>query len=255
LKIPKALKRIARPIRKELATMAAIQELRSHGIDITKLAANAERMAGKFSKLCPICGYKGPFRAFGYPPRWDAECPQCLSLERHRHLALLLNEGIIGKNQDILHFAAEEHLATLLRSYAKQYVSADLRECADLKLNLEAIDLPDESFDVIVCSHVLHYVNDRKALPELRRILRKRGQMILLVPIIEGIPTYEDDTLTSAEDRDNHFGHWDHVRIYGSDFRDRLRDAGLFFTEYVAAGRNAVDYALHMGDRIFVCQR
>jgi hypothetical protein len=79
--------------------------------------------------------------------------------------------------------------------------------------------------------------------------------MILLVPIIEGVPTYEDDTPTSPEDRDNHSGHRDHLRIYGSDFRDRLRDAGLFFTEYVAEGRNAIDYALQMGDKIFVCRR
>ena len=74
-------------------------------------------------------------------------------------------------------------MATLLRGYAKQYVTADLYERVDQKLNIEVIDLPDEPFDVIVCSHVLHYVNDRKALPELKRILRNRGQMILWCPL------------------------------------------------------------------------
>jgi ubiquinone/menaquinone biosynthesis C-methylase UbiE len=127
-------------------------------------------------------------------------------------------------------------MATLLRGYAKQYVTADLYERVDQKLNIEVIDLPDEPFDVIVCSHVLHYVNDRKALPELKRILRNRGQMILWCPLskafqrtrttssqVPRIETTTSDTGTTSA-------------FYCSDFRDRLRDAGLFFTEYVAAG-------------------
>jgi SAM-dependent methyltransferase len=259
MKLTAALKRlvrpVVRPIRNEIAVIGALAKLHRYGSDIRGLAAHADRMAGKFPKTCPICQYYGPFGWFGNPPRWDARCPQCGSLERHRHLALLLCDGLISRDVDILHFAPEPFVTPLLRPLAKRYVTADLFESnVDLRLNIEEIDLPDACFDVIVCSHVLQYTDDKKALPELKRILRPSGKLLIVVPLIENAPTYEDPTIRTQADRENHFGIHDcPVRIYGSDFRQRLHEAGFSFTQQVAHGQRAVDFGLSMGGSIFVC--
>lgn len=253
MRIPEGVKRIARPIRRELKAFAAIRKLRAHGIDIAQLAANAER---RQPKSCPVCGHRGRFKAFGNPPRWDAQCPECDSLERHRLLALLLRQGILSKEQKILHFAPEPCVGKLLRPFARHYVTADICDPdADLKIDIEAINLPDQSFDVIACSHVLEHVDDEKALRELRRILKPGGTMLLAVPLVEAIPIYEDATITNPLDREIHFGQHDHVRVYGSDFRDRLKSAGLTFYEYSASGKDAIENGLIMGDRIFICRQ
>lgn len=39
--------------------------------------------------------------------------------------------------------------------------------------------------------------------------------------------TYEDDTITDPEQRTRIFGQYDHRRIYGTDYADRLREAGF----------------------------
>ncbi len=170
---------------------------------------------------------------------------------------MLKQHSAIKTGSDILHFAPEPCVGNLLRPFAKRYVTADLYESdVDIVLNIEQIDLEDDCFDVIVCSHILEHVDDKKALVELRRILRPDGILIALVPIIEGCDrTYEDRTIIDPAERDLHFGQHDHVRVYGADFRDRITAAGLSYDEHTAFGREAVDYGLLMGDKIFVCAK
>jgi SAM-dependent methyltransferase len=88
----------------------------------------------------------------------------------------------------VIHFAPERNVADLIRPLADQYQSADLfmRGC-DLVLNLEHMELPDESVDVFIASHVLEHVDDRKALAELFRCLRPGGLAVIMVPIVESI--------------------------------------------------------------------
>ena len=260
------LKRAARRVRRELSTISAARSLNRHGIDIIGLAMHADLRAANSCKQCPVCGFEGPFKPFGNPPRWDALCPGCGCLERHRFLSILLNQGLLTEGREILHFAPEKHVGRLLRNYAKRYVTADLYQPqVDMKLNIEETGLPDGSFDVIVCSHVLQYVDDKKALLELRRILRPDGLLILMVPVVDGISTYEDLPL-NPDERESSF--WDRdwrrrphdpgawlrgLRVYGSDFRDLLRSSGFEFKEHIAEGRTAINCALQMGDKIFVC--
>jgi SAM-dependent methyltransferase len=137
-----------------------------------------------------------------------------------------------------------------------RYVTADLRDGLDLKLDIEDIDLPDESFDIVVCSHVLEHVNDRAALSELHRILRPSGRLILMVPIIEGSDTtYENPAITSWRDRKLHFGGGTHVRHYGRDFRDRVRAAGFQLHEYCADDYEPIRFGLVRGERVFVATK
>jgi SAM-dependent methyltransferase len=232
--------------------ISAARSLNRHGIDVIGLAMHADLRAANSRKQCPACGFEGPFKPFGNPPRWDALCPGCGCLERHRFLSILLNQGLLTEGREILHFAPEKHVGRLLRNYASRYVTADLyMPEVDMKLNIEEIGLPDGSFDVIVCSHVLQYVDDKKALLELRRILRPEGLLILMVPIVDDVSTYEDLTF-NPDKRESSF--WDRgFRVYGSDFRDLLRSSGFEFNEHIAEGRTAINCALQVGDKIFVC--
>jgi SAM-dependent methyltransferase len=206
---------------------------------------------------CPCCGYHGRFDTFGIPPRYGALCPQCQSLERHRLIALTSRTRNFFIDKDVLHFAPETVLSRIIYSQAKQYTTADLIPGrADIVLNCEKIDQPDESWDVIACFHVLEHVNDHLALQEFYRILRKRGELLVMAPVIEGWDTtYENPNIVTKKDRELHFGQHDHVRIYGRDIRNRLENAGFEFKEYTAYGDDCVKYGLIRGDKIFVCMK
>jgi predicted SAM-dependent methyltransferase len=111
------------------------------------------------------------------------------------------------------------------------YVTGDLYSGdADVRLDVTAIDFPDESFDVILCSHVLEHVgDDRLAMTELGRVLKLDGWALINVPIDPGrVDIYEDDTIVDPKGRLEHFGQEDHVRVYSAaGFLQRLRDAGF----------------------------
>jgi SAM-dependent methyltransferase len=159
------------------------------------------------------------------------------------------------EGRDVLHFAAESAVGGLVRAAGpKSYTTSSYPHAsADLCLNIEAIDLPDESYDVVIASHVLEHVDDGRALREIARILRPGGQLIAMVPIVEGwSQSYEDRSILSDADRDLHFGQYDHVRYYGSDFRDRLRQAGFALTEFTAEPKDSVEYRLLRGEKIFL---
>jgi hypothetical protein len=203
---------------------------------------------------CNVCGYEGRFRAFGHPPRYGAQCPRCLSLERHRLLKLWTDshsEALKGKT--ILHFAPEPSVSRFLKELAGEYLSADLdSNYADVVVNIEDMALPDAFADVVVASHVLEHVDDGKALKELCRVLKPGGLAVIMIPIVEGWDeTYEDSTIVGAEDRAVHFGQWDHVRFYGRDIRERICAAGFRLAEFAAVEPNIQVFGLSRGERIF----
>ncbi|HMF52543.1 MAG TPA: methyltransferase domain-containing protein [Candidatus Saccharimonadales bacterium] len=206
---------------------------------------------------CNICGQNDLFRPIGWPLRPEAMCPHCGSLERHRLFKLWLDENrerIAGKR--ILHFAPEAAISNLVRPLAKAYVTADIAPGRDLQLNIEKIELPDESYDLILCSHVLEHVDDRAAVAELHRILVIGGIALLMIPIIEGwATTYQNRTITEPSDREIHFGQEDHVRYFGSDFRDRIRHAGFSLDEFTAEGAIVVKHGLFRGEKLFIAVR
>jgi ubiquinone/menaquinone biosynthesis C-methylase UbiE len=98
-----------------------------------------------------------------------------------------------------------------------------------IKLDITNIQFPDNSFDFLLCVHVLEHIeDDAKAMSEVYRVLKKGGQAVLQVPIdANRETTYEDASITSPQDRIKHFGQFDHVRQYGLDYKDRLQNAGF----------------------------
>lgn len=210
-----------------------------------------------FQRTCPMCGFEGNFRHHGKPPRVDALCPRCESLERHRLLWSWLQVNSSSLHEPILHFAAEPILEKQLRKIYQDYRTADLFRPADIKLNIEDINLEDRSVSTIICNHVLEHVNDHKALSELCRILNDDGTLVASVPIVEGWEhTYEKPEIEDPLLREVHFGQHDHIRYYGRDFRQRLRAAGFHQIEEVTAeGEIVIKYELIRGEKIFICRK
>ncbi|MBC8196780.1 MAG: class I SAM-dependent methyltransferase [Candidatus Marinimicrobia bacterium] len=110
-------------------------------------------------------------------------CPSCSSRKRHRGLFELYKD-ILSKldTPKILHFAPEPVFYGLFNPY--QYYTADLELTdVDIQLDIENINYSSESFDLILCNHVLEHVsNDNMALCELQRILKPSGIAIITVP-------------------------------------------------------------------------
>ncbi|WP_287325784.1 class I SAM-dependent methyltransferase [Mesorhizobium sp.] len=160
-------------------------------------------------------------------------------------------------SKSALHFAPETAVTSFVKPLVSKYVTADLyASLAEIVLNIEAIDLPDNSFDMVICSHVLEHVDDRKALHEMHRILTPGGIALLMTPVIEGwSETYESSDITSPQDRELHYGQFDHVRYFGSDIRARVKAAGFALSEYTAVEPHVHKHALTRGEKIFVASK
>jgi SAM-dependent methyltransferase len=194
----------------------------------------------------------------GMAPRLDALCPSCECLDRHRLLVLADQEHHFVAGKKVLHFAPEYVLRQYIHSCrASSYVTADLYgKNVDVTQNIENMTLEDNTYDVVIACHVLEHVNDQKALKELYRVLKPGGKALLMVPIIEGWDnTYEDSRIVTPEEREEHFGQWDHIRFYGRDFRTRITNSGFSLQEYTAVEPMVSRYALVRGEKLFIATK
>lgn len=179
---------------------------------------------------CPVCGVKRRrFLPYGYvTSREDALCPRCLSLERHRLLWLWLTRetDFADKRPRLLHIAPE---VSLMRRFKRLYKGTDRYLTADMHFDVQHIPLADESVDAVICNHLLEHVDDdRLAMRELHRIMRRGGWGVVLSPVeLTRATTFEDPSVTDPVARTRLFGQYDHRRVYGRDYADRLREAGF----------------------------
>ena len=174
------------------------------------------------------------FLPYGYgKQRPNALSPGTLSLERHRQMWLYLqNEtNFFTHKLKVLHIAPEQEFVRKFKKMKNlDYTSADLfSPIVDVKADIVDLPFEDNSFDVIICNHVLeHIVDDRKAMSELYRVMKSGGWGIVQVPMKNSLEkTYEDFTITDPKERQKHFGQYDHVRWYGMDYFDRLKSVGF----------------------------
>ena len=181
---------------------------------------------------CPCCG--GRFREFAARgARPAAACPRCGALERHRVLWLWLRErgGLGDVARDVLHLAPEPGLRRALRAVdGVRWVGGDLHpdDPGVQGMDLTALPFGDASFDLVICSHVLeHVADDRAAMGEMRRVLRRGGMAVLQQPVDRDAASTREDPAAPPAERRRAFGQEDHVRVYGRDLGDRLRAAGF----------------------------
>ncbi len=128
-----------------------------------------------------------------------------------------------------------------------------------VRMDITDIQFPENSFDAIICNHVLeHVIDDYKAMTELHRVLKPGGWAILQVPISLSLDkTYEDFSITTARGREEAFGQDDHVRIYAKDYASRLEQAGfkvnVFNWDAVAGsfGGSSNKYGLNEDEQIY----
>lgn len=185
-------------------------------------------------RYCPVCSRSSSrFESFGIVPREDARCPYCGALERHRFVWLFFQNNtdlFDGKIKKMLHVAPEPCFESIFKDrLGGNYLTADLfNPRAMVKMDICDIKYPDGSFDVIYCSHVLEHVfDDKQAMSEFFRVLNQNGWAILNVPVGREATTFEDPAIVDPKERLKAFGQADHVRRYGQDYVERLRDSGF----------------------------
>jgi len=187
------------------------------------------------------------FLPYGYVNlRENVLSPGTLSLERHRLMWLYLQRqtDFFTKPAKVLHIAPEQAFYKRLKKLKNiDYITADLYSpLADVKADITALPFDDNEFDVIFCNHVLEHIpDDTKAMQELYRVMKPGGFGIFQVPLDESRKeTFQDDSITDPDERTRIFGQYDHVRVYGLDFFDKLRSIGFSV--------KPVDFTKHLTD-------
>ncbi|MDM1400019.1 class I SAM-dependent methyltransferase [Myroides odoratimimus] len=204
------------------------------------------------------------FLPYGYAKqRNNVLSPSTLSLERHRLLWLYLQRetDFFSTPKKVLHFAPEQ---AFYKRFKKQpnldYTTTDLESpLADVKADICNLPFEDNSFDMILCNHVLEHIpDDTKAMQELYRILKPGGMGIFQIPQdMSRETTFQDDTITDPKERTLIFGQYDHVRVYGRDYFDKLRAIGFTVVEedfiHKLTSEEVTKYCLAEGEIIPVC--
>ncbi len=206
------------------------------------------------------------FLPYGYERvRENVLAPGTLSLERHRLCWLYLkNEtDFFTASLKVLHFAPEQAFLKRFQQLKNlDYTTTDLNSpIADVKADICNLPFKENSYDFIICNHVLEHIpDDRQAMRELYRILKPGGTAILQVPLEnDREKTFEDPTITDPKERAKIFGQYDHVRVYGKDYFDILGTVGftanaIDYTSQFSKGE--IDrYRLAKGELLPVCKK
>lgn len=206
------------------------------------------------------------FLPYGYEQqRPNVLAPSTLSLERHRLLWLYLkNEtDFFTAPKKVLHMAPEQCFLKLFKAQKNlDYITADLYSpIADVKADICNLPFENNSFDIVFCNHVLEHIeDDKKAMSELFRVLKPGGMGIFQIPQdLNRNNTYEDFSITKPEDRKKHFGQYDHVRVYGKDYFNKLRSVGFIVNEVdyskTLSKKLITKYCLTKGEILPVCTK
>jgi len=162
-------------------------------------------------------------------------CPYCHCFDRERHLSMYFDKLDLWSRMtgsSVIHFAPEESLVKRVTSQNPgRYVKADLvpRSSDIERIDITAIPYPSDSFDFLICNHVLEHVrDDRLALSEIFRILKPGGYAILQTPYSFFLSrSFCDSSINTDALRLRYYGQEDHARIYGRDLFARIEESGL----------------------------
>ena len=180
---------------------------------------------------CNICRWRGP--AFDGDPHCEsAVCPQCGSIARDRFLHWCFTSRTPDRQGarivETSPRLGRQYRDLMKRWYAHRTSDFDLSmHAGDIQLDLQAIDLPDASLDVVLTAHVLEHVPDtRRALGELHRVVRPGGRVYLQIPLVYGATMVPTTPEFHADNTPVFFN-------FGWDLTDMLREAGFTTTVLV----------------------
>ena len=216
---------------------------------------------------CPCCGWR--LRGFTYGgisfrARHLGYCPRCHAKARHRRIWLYLEQktNLFSAPLRLLHVSPEYSFSRrLVKMPNLDYFGVDQNVFPNVRIYMDLVSTPfrAEVFDAIICIHVLEHIeDDRRALRELYRVLKPGGWAVVSVPIRLDQKTFEDPTITLPEERERAFGETAHVRFYGYDLMDRLREQG--FRVHLDRGDEVdlptrMKYGLRDDESIFFCTK
>lgn len=187
-------------------------------------AAAVSHLRGVTS-VCNICGWRG--RGFeGVAHSESALCPVCGSIARDRFLYWCWTKRT-GYDPNAVVLETSPRLGGEYRARMAErvdYTASDYDESLHrgvIRLDLQAIELPDSSVDVVLTPHVLEHVPDTdKALAELFRVMRPGGHVLLQVPVPQAV--------TKVPDEPEYHG--DNTLVFfrfGWDLADTIRSHGF----------------------------
>ena len=211
---------------------------------------------------CPCCGRR--LRKFARFHGVNDQCAGCGALMRHRAMLLYLRDvlRLPERGGDLLVVGPGPALLRWLGTVEGiRYVALDLDSpLATVHADVRDMPFEDDTFDAILCLHVLEHVqDDAAAMRELRRVLAPGGAAVIQVPPSDLEETYEDAGITTAEGRERAFGQWDHVRICGSDYGGRLEAAGFDVREIDPVApldeRARTLHGLRTGEPFYLCEK
>lgn len=188
-------------------------------------------LSRSLAKKCPVCRWTGrEIRKLEYPykPAISLVCPSSRSYERHRFAYLVLANKITDYAEKTLHIAPEACIVPWLPSISRNYLRVDLlSKSAMTHMDITNLGFDDNSFSLVWCSHVFEHIeDDQQSMSEVYRVLKPTGLTVIQVPIY-GWKTCEDSTIQSPEEKLKHFYQEDHVRLYGLDLIQCLKNVGF----------------------------
>lgn len=220
--IPAPLKKVARPIARRfgLAAPKGGWDLLEFDLWNWKILTDSPDV-----HACVICHWTGPTFLNDFHSEM-AICPRCGSIARDRFLMFCFLQ-IPEPTSRLRVLETSPRLGNRYRRIMHRYfdyTSSDFDLSAhegDIRIDLQAIDLPDESVDVLITPHVLEHVPDTaRALGEIHRILAPGGRMYLQIPLCQG---------TTGVPQTPEF-HADNTPVFfrfGWDLTDMIRSAGF----------------------------
>jgi len=194
--------------------------------------------------FCNLCGYNGNIWLWrGHnneairkhqiigAGRRKCDCFSCGSSDRDRLVFEFLKSQITDfRGLKFLHVAPERQLNKRLKSLGAEMINIDARKFGyrfaygQETMTADLTDLPfeNQSFDWIIANHVLEHIEDeKKALSEIHRVLKRSGKAILMIPFsLKLSETINAENNWSKSDKNELLGQKDHVRLYGVDFID-----------------------------------
>lgn len=229
--------------------------------------------------VCPFCGFRSDrFIPFGSDSeasekhhivgggRRPVACAKCGSYDRERLVYVYLKDVahiFDGREKSILHIAPEPRIEKeIARHPYIDYQCGDLLTCgysyprSVRKMDVCSLPQEDDTFDIVICNHVLEHIkDDRRAMKEILRVVKPGGFAILQVPISYGISnTLDDAAVDDPKERLRLYGQSDHFRLYGPDYVERLCECG-FTMEIADIAAEYPQFALNPEEKLFIAHK